>query len=71
VHNKESDEIKAKPLYLEPLFAKVEIMAYQTENGLYHEQQSIWLKVKDGEIVLKSNDLGSELLNNHSGILSK
>lgn len=71
VQHKADDEIKTKPMYLEPLFAKVEIMAYQTENGLYHEQQSIWLKVKDGEIVIKSNDLNNNLTNGDNGILSK
>lgn len=71
IQNKASDEIRAKPLFLEPLFAKVEIMAYQTENGLYHEQQSIWLKVKEGEIVIKSNDLGADIKNDDLGILNK
>lgn len=71
IHNKVSDEIRAKPLFLEPLFAKVEIMAYQTENGLYHEQQSIWLQVKEGEIVIKSNDLDADIKNNNLGILNK
>ena len=59
VASKKSDAIVQKPVYLEPLFAKVEIMPYQTSDGLYHEQQSVWLKVKQGEIVIKTNDYGN------------
>lgn len=55
VENKNSDAFVKKPLFLAPLFTKVEIMQYETENGLWHEQQSVWLKVKKGEIVIKSN----------------
>ncbi len=57
VENKKSDEINTKPVFLEPLFSKVEIMPYQSSDGVYHEQQAIWIKVKDGEIVLKANSL--------------
>ncbi len=55
VENKQSDEIHTKPMFLEPLFAKIEIMPYETKDGIYHEQESVWIKVKKGEIVLKTN----------------
>lgn len=71
IENKKSDEMVVKPLFLEPKFAKVEIMAYETENGLYHEQQSVWLKVKEGEIVMKSNTNGSTAVDSFKSILGK
>lgn len=55
IENKKSDVFSSKPLFLEPLFAKIEIMPYETKSGIYHEQQSVWVKVKEGEIVMKSN----------------
>lgn len=71
VENKKDDFITEKPMYLEPMFTKVEIMPYQTSNGLYHEQESAWLKVKDGEIVVKSNDYSNTVDTLNSSILSR
>jgi hypothetical protein len=71
VITKKSDEIIRKPLFLEPLFTKVEIMPYVSKNGLYHEQQSIWLKVKKGEIVIKSNPNGFTTPDSYKTILDK
>lgn len=56
IENKKNDEFETKPLFIEPLFTKVEIMPYETKGGIYHEQQSVWIKVKEGEIVMKIND---------------
>ena len=69
--NKKSDEIVRKPLYLEPLFTRVEIMPYVTKDGLYHEQESIWVKIKDGEIVIKANKKGSTTTDSFKSILNK
>jgi len=55
IANKKLDISLTKPAYLEPIFSKVEILPYTAENGLYFEQQSVWLKVVDGEIALKTN----------------
>lgn len=70
VENKKDDEIDSKPMFLEPMFAKIEIMPYETKDGIYHEQQSVWIKVKNGEIVLKSNRSQSSV-DTYKSVLSK
>ena len=73
IENKKSDAFNSKPLFLEPLFVKIEIMPYETKNGIYHEQQAVWIKVKEGEIVMKSNsepESSSDLFNDTS-VLTK
>lgn len=59
IENKKRDISLTRPTYLEPLFSKVEIFPYSTKDGIYHEQQSVWIKIKDGEIALKTNDESS------------
>jgi len=68
---KKPDEITKKPLYLEPIFAKVEVMPYVSKNGLYHSQQTIWVKVKEGDIVIKSNDFMPTSVDSFKSILMK
>ena len=50
VENKNYDYPSNKPVFVEPIFAKVELMPYETKEGIWHEQQSVWIKVKDGQI---------------------
>ncbi|MGD9718131.1 MAG: hypothetical protein AB7U24_02730 [Sulfurimonadaceae bacterium] len=71
IENKKNDEFSSKPLFQEPLFAKVEIMPYETADGIYHEQQSVWIKVKEGEIVIKSNEPYNAVADSHKAILQK
>lgn len=70
VENKNYDYPSNKPVFVEPIFAKVEIMPYETKEGIWHEQQSVWIKVKEGQIALKSNPNGS-VLDLYKSILSK
>lgn len=71
IENKRNDEFSSKPLFQEPLFAKVEIMHYESEDGIYHEQQSVWIKAKEGEIVIKSNEPYNEVVDSHKSVLEK
>jgi Type IV conjugative transfer system lipoprotein (TraV). len=71
IENKKNDEFSSKPLFQEPLFAKVEIMPYETVDGIYHEQQSVWIKVKEGEIIIKSNEPYNAVVDSHKAILQK
>jgi len=60
-----------KPMFLEPLFARIEFMPYETKDGIYHEQQSVWVKIKKGKIVLKVNSSKSSVDTYNKTILSK
>jgi len=69
--NKKDDEIKVKPVYVEPLFARVVIMPYTTKNGLYHEEQRVWIKIKEGHIALKANPKNISTFDTYKSILEK
>jgi len=72
IENKTSDFAFQKPVFKEPIFAKVEIMPYETKDGIWHEQQSVWIKVKSGEIALKSNPFGNNtVVDQYKSILEK
>ena len=72
VENKNYDYPSNKPVFVEPIFAKVELMPYETKEGIWHEQQSVWIKVKDGQIALKSNpNEYNTVLDQYKSILSK
>lgn len=72
VENKHYDFPSEKPVFVEPIFAKVEFMPYETKDNIWHEQQSVWIKVKDGQIALKSNPNGNDtVLDQYKSILSK
>ena len=70
IENKNSDAFTKKPLFLEPIFTKVEIMPYETDNGLYHEQQSVWVKIRKEEIVIKSNPDAQNLFSTQKSVLN-
>jgi len=40
------------PLYIPPRFAEMTIFPYVSDDGIYHDTQVVWVKVKDGEFVL-------------------
>jgi len=44
------------PLYKEPLFAEMYVMPYVSNNGIYHDTQKIFIKIKDGEWVLNTDN---------------
>ena len=47
-------------------------MPYETKEGIWHEQQSVWIKVKEGQIALKSNPNNADtVLDQYKSILSK
>jgi hypothetical protein len=72
VENKNYDYPSNKPVFVEPIFAKVEIMPYETKDGIWHEQESVWIKVKEGQIALKSNPGQYDtVLDQYKSILSK
>lgn len=72
VENKNYDYPSNKPVFVEPIFAKVEFMPYETKEGIWHEQQSVWIKVKEGQIALKSNPNNADtVLDQYKSILSK
>lgn len=72
VENKDVDFPTAKPVFVEPIFAKVEIMPYETKDGIWHEQQSVWIKVKEGQIALKSNPFqNNTVVDQYKSILEK
>ena len=72
VENKNYDYPSNKPVFVEPIFAKVEFMPYETKDGIWHEQESVWIKVKDGQIALKSNPNNNDtVLDQYKSILGK
>ena len=72
VENKNYDYPSNKPVFVEPIFAKVEFMPYETKEGIWHEQESVWIKVKDGQIALKSNPNDNDtVLDQYKSILGK
>ena len=46
------------PLYRPPLFAEMIVFPYVSDDGIYHDTQKVWIKIKDGEFVL--NQSGKE-----------
>ena len=40
------------PLYRQPLFAKMFIFPFISNNGVYHGYSESWLKIKEGEFIL-------------------
>jgi hypothetical protein len=40
------------PLYIAPKFAKMTILPYTSDDGIYHDTQTVWIKVKKGEFAL-------------------
>ena len=72
VENKSYDYPSNKPVFVEPIFAKVELMPYETKEGIWHEQESVWIKVKEGQIALKSNPGQYDtVVDQYKSILSK
>ena len=72
IENKAPDFISQKPVFTEPIFAKVEFMPYETKDGIWHEQQSVWIKVESGEIALKSNPFDNQtVVDQYKSILEK
>ena len=56
IENKRDDKVTNKPVFLEPLMVKIEILPRKSNNGLWHEQESVWGTVVNGEIALKTNE---------------
>lgn len=72
IENKTSDFSLQRPIFTEPIFAKVEIFPYETKDDIWHEQQSVWIKVKNGEIALKSNPINNNtVVDQYKSILEK
>ncbi len=44
------------PLYRPPLFAQMIVYPYVSDDGIYHDTQLVWIKVKDGEFVLNQKN---------------
>ncbi len=40
------------PLYIPPRFAKMIVFPYVSNDGIYHDTQVVWIKVKDGQFVV-------------------
>jgi hypothetical protein len=60
-HKKEAikEVIRVKPnmpVYQEPLFAEMYVMPYVSDNGIYHDVQKVYIKVKNGEWVLNTKN---------------
>ena len=60
-HKKEAvkEVIRVKPnipVYQEPLFAEMYVMPYVSNNGIYHDVQKVYIKVKNGEWVLNTKN---------------
>jgi len=60
-HKKEAlkEKIRLKsnaPLYIPPRFAKMIVFPYVSDDGIYHDTQVVWVKVKDGEFVLNQGN---------------
>jgi len=60
-HKKEAlkEKIRLKsnaPLYIPPRFAKMIVFPYVSDDGIYHDTQVVWVKVKDGEFVLNQSN---------------
>jgi len=47
------------PLYRPPRFAEMYVMPYVSSDGIYHDTQKVWIKIKDGEFVLNTNQKGN------------
>lgn len=40
------------PLYIPPRFAKMIVFPYVSNNGIYHDTEIVWVKIKKGQFVL-------------------
>jgi hypothetical protein len=40
------------PLYIPPRFAEMIVFPYTSDDGIYHDTQIVWVKIKDGQFVL-------------------
>ena len=40
------------PLYIPPRFAEMIVFPYVSKDGIYHDTQVVWVKIKNGEFVL-------------------
>jgi len=49
------------PLYRPPLFAEMIVYPYVSDDGIYHDTQVVWIKVKNGEFVLNQRDANSKV----------
>ncbi len=49
------------PLYRPPLFAEMIVFPYVSD-GIYHDTQKIWIKIKNGEFVLNQNKKDKKLI---------
>ena len=59
-HKKEAlkEKVRLKsnaPLYIPPRFAKMIVFPYVSDDGIYHDTQTVWVKIKDGEFVLNQS----------------
>lgn len=61
VNFKSNDE---KPLYVNPKFAVVTIFPYVSDEGIYHEYERVWIKIKDGEFALEQKSTKKAMKNN-------
>ena len=60
-HKKEAMKEKVRlksnaPLYIPPRFAKMVVLPYVSDDGIYHDTQTVWVKIKDGEFVLNQSN---------------
>ena len=49
------------PLYIPPRFAKMIVFPYVSDNGIYHDTQVVWIKVKNGQFVLNQKTKNAEI----------
>jgi len=42
------------PLYRKPLFAEMYVMPYVSNDGIYHDTQKVFIKIKKGKFVLNT-----------------
>ena len=53
------------PLYIPPRFAKMIVFPYVSDDGIYHDTQVVWIKIKNGQFVLnqKTKNRGIRVFN--------
>ena len=49
------------PLYIPPRFAKMIVFPYVSNDGIYHDTQVVWIKVKNGQFVLNQKTKNSRI----------
>ena len=49
------------PLYIPPRFAKMIVFPYVSNDGIYHDTQVVWIKVKNGQFVLNQKAKNSRI----------